>query len=69
MLPNKSTNAWFAFIASGVKRGSVLRKSVLSSFVFSYFQITVSKFTRFHFLCLYLRLNHSGVTEHQVQRT
>ncbi len=35
-LPNKSTSAWFAFIASGVKRGSMLRKSVLSSLVFSH---------------------------------
>ena len=35
ILPSRSTSAWFAFIASGVKRGSVLRKSVLSSLVFS----------------------------------
>ena len=31
--PSRSTRARFAFIASGVKRGMVLRKSVLSSFV------------------------------------
>src|SRR3984957_17035421 len=36
MLLSKSIRAWFVFIASGVKRGSVLRKSVLSSLVFSF---------------------------------
>ena len=35
MLPSRSTSAWFAFRASGVKRGTVLRKSVLSKVVFS----------------------------------
>ena len=33
--PSRSTRAWFAFRASGVKRGTVLRKSELSSSVFS----------------------------------
>ena len=33
--PSRSTNAWFALRASGVKRGTVLRKSVLSNVVFS----------------------------------
>ena len=31
--PSRSTSAWFALRASGVKRGSVLRKSVLSNVV------------------------------------
>jgi hypothetical protein len=35
MLPSRSTSARFAFRASGVKRGTVLRKSVLSKVVFS----------------------------------
>ena len=33
--PSRSTRAWFAFRASGVKRGTMLRKSVLSNVVFS----------------------------------
>ena len=33
--PSRSTRAWFAFRASGVKRGTVLRKSELSNVVFS----------------------------------
>ena len=36
MVPSRSTRAWFAFRASGVKRGRVLRKSVLSNFVSEY---------------------------------
>ena len=35
MLPSRSTSAWFAFRASGAKRGTVLRKSVLSNVVVS----------------------------------
>src|SRR5580658_575263 len=35
ILPRRSTTAWFAFRASGVKRGRVLRKSLLPNFVFS----------------------------------
>ena len=34
ILPSRSTRAWFAFRASGVKRGTMLRKSVLSNVVF-----------------------------------
>jgi hypothetical protein len=34
-LAKQSTRTWFAFPASGVKRGTILRKSVLSNFVFS----------------------------------
>ena len=33
--PSRSTRAWFALRASGVKRGTMLRKSVRSNFVFS----------------------------------
>ena len=33
--PSRSTRAWFALRASGVKRGTMLRKSVLSNVVFS----------------------------------
>ena len=33
--PSRSTSAWFALRASGVKRGTMLRKSVLSNVVFS----------------------------------
>jgi hypothetical protein len=33
--PSGSTNAWLAFRASGVKRGTTLRKSVLSNLVFA----------------------------------
>jgi hypothetical protein len=33
--PSRSTSVWFALRASGVKRGTILRKSVLSNFVFS----------------------------------
>ena len=32
----RSTSAWFAFIASGVKRGRMLRKSFSASLVFSF---------------------------------
>src|ERR1700739_4291317 len=35
ILPSRSTSAWFALRASGVKRGNWLRKSDLSSSVFS----------------------------------
>jgi len=35
ILPRRSTRAWFAFRASGVKRGSLLRKSALSKVVLS----------------------------------
>src|ERR1019366_5036725 len=35
ILPSTSTSTWFAFRASGVKRGTMFRKSVLSNSVFS----------------------------------
>src|SRR5208283_2907230 len=35
MLPSTSTRAWFAFRFSSLKRGTMLRKSVLSNFVLS----------------------------------
>ena len=35
MRPSRSTRAWFAFRASGVKRGMVFRMSVLANAVFS----------------------------------
>src|SRR5271169_4376833 len=35
ILLSKSISPWFALRASGAKRGSVLRKSLLSNFVFS----------------------------------
>src|SRR6266567_4651678 len=36
ILPSKSINAWFALRASGVKRGRMLRKSLLLILVFSF---------------------------------
>jgi hypothetical protein len=35
MLPSRSASASFAFRASGLKRGTVFRKSVLSKVAFS----------------------------------
>ena len=35
IVPSRSTSAWFALRASGVKRGTMLRKSVLSNVVLS----------------------------------